>query len=210
VKAAATESRYIKQAHLKSNLTMIYLIIGLILFFSAHCISIINEPWRDRIASRVGVVQWKGLYTLVALPGFALICWGYGLARHDPVVLYTPPVWLQHIAMLLMLFVFPLVLAANLPGRIKTATQHPLLAATKIWAFAHLLVNGTLADVLLFGTFLIWAVLDRISMKRRTQRPILTAPESKFNDAAAVVGGLLIYGGFVVWGHAALIGVPLF
>ncbi len=186
------------------------LLLGLILFFSAHCISIVNEPWRDQIANRIGLVQWKGLYTLVTLPGFVLICWGYGLARQDPVVLYTTPAWLQHITMLLMLFVFPLFLAANLPGRIKTAAKHPLLAATKLWALAHLLVNGTLADVLLFGTFLAWAVLDRISLKRRTQRPIPSAPESKFNDAAVVVGGVLIYFGFIFWGHEALIGIPLY
>lgn len=116
---------------------------------------------------------------------------------------------MRHVALFLMLLVFPLVLAANLPGRIKTVTKHPLLATTKLWAMAHLLVNGTLADVLLFGTFLLWAVADRISMKRRTARPIPMAPATRFNDVLAVIGGLLIYCGFVVWGHRALIGVSL-
>lgn len=189
---------------------MVYLIVGLAMFLAAHSISIVNERWRDRIAERIGVWPWKGIYSLVAIPGFVLICWGYGLARQEPLVLYTPPAWMHHIAMLLMVFVFPLFLAANLPGRIKTAVRHPLLAATKIWAFAHLLVNGSLADVLLFGSFLIWAVLDRISMKGRTQRPIPSAPASTMNDAAALIVGLLIFGGFVVWGHKALIGVPLY
>jgi uncharacterized membrane protein len=189
---------------------MVYLIAGLALFFAAHSISIVNEGWRDRIAGRVGVWPWKGIYSLVAIPGFILICWGYGLARQEPVALYTPPVWTRHIAMLLMVFVFPLFLAANLPGRIKTAVGHPLLAATMIWALAHLLVNGSLAGVLLFGSFLAWAVLDRISMKGRTQRPIPSAPASSMNDAAALIVGLLIYGGFLVWGHNALIGIPLF
>jgi uncharacterized membrane protein len=189
---------------------MTYLIFGIVLFFSAHAVSIVNEGWRDQVAERIGLLPWKGLYSVVAIAGFALICWGYGLARQDPIVLYVPPAWLRHVAMLLMLVVFPLALAANLPGRIKAGAKHPLLAATKVWALAHLLVNGSLADVLLFGSFLVWAVLDRISMKGRTQRPILAAPPSKMNDPAAVFGGLLIYGGFIVWGHNALIGVPLF
>ncbi len=189
---------------------MAYLTLGLILFFAVHSISIVNEQWRDQMAAKLGIVRWKGLYTLIALLGFALICWGYGLTREDPVILYNPPTWTRHVALFLMLFVFPLFLAANLPGRIKTAAKHPLLAATKLWAMAHLLVNGTLADVTLFGAFLLWAVADRISMKRRTPRPLPMAPATRFNDALALVGGLLIYGGFVVWGHRALIGVSLF
>lgn len=189
---------------------MMYLTIGLILFFSVHSISIVNEQWRDQFVGKIGIARWKGLYTLAALLGFALICWGYGITRQDPVVLYTAPMWTRHVVLFLMLFVFPLVLAAKLPGRIKTATKHPLLAATKLWAMAHLLVNGTLADVMLFGTFLLWAVADRISMKRRTARSIPMAPATRFNDALAVIGGLLIYAAFVGWGHRALIGVSLF
>ena len=107
----------------------------------------------------------------------------------------------------MLIFVFPLFLAAYLPGRIQAATKHPMLAATKIWAFAHLLVNGTLADVLLFGSFLTWAVLDRISLKRREQRPIPWALPSRFNDAIAVGGGLALYAVFVLWLHAWLFGV---
>lgn len=189
---------------------MTYLIIGLVLFLGVHSVSIINAEWRDGFAAKIGEWQWKGLYSLVAIPGFVLICWGYGLARQDPIMLYSPPAWMQHVAMLLMLFVFPLALAANLPGRIKTAAKHPLLVATKLWALAHLLANGSLADVILFGSFLLWAVADRVSMKSRVQRPTLSAPPSPMNDVAAVVGGLLIYGGFVIWGHKGLIGIPLF
>jgi uncharacterized membrane protein len=122
-------------------------------------------------------------------------------------VLYVPPVWLRHVALLLLIFVFPLLFAAYLPGRIKTATKHPLLAATKIWAFAHLLANGTLADVILFGSFLVWAVADRISMTHREQRPIPQAPPSKANDAIAIVLGLGVYVAFVLWLHSWLFGV---
>jgi len=189
---------------------MAILITGLALFFAAHSISIANEGWRDRIVERIGVWQWKGIYSLVSIGGFVLICWGYGIARQEPMMLYTSPAWMRHVTMLAMVVVFPLFLAANLPGRIKSAAKQPLLAATKIWAFSHLLVNGSLADVLLFGSFLTWAVVDRISMKGRTQRPIASAPASAINDPVAVVVGLIIFGGFVIWGHDALIGVPLF
>jgi uncharacterized membrane protein len=185
------------------------LLLGLVLFFGVHSISIVNDPWRDRMAARLGEWRWQGVYALVSVAGLALIVWGYGLARHDPVVLYTPPSWLHTVAMVLLVPVFPLLLAAYLPGRIQTAAQHPMLAATKLWAAAHLLANGTLADVLLFGVFLVWAVVDRISMKRRTQRPVPGIPPSPANDVIAVVGGLALYAAFVLWLHGLLIGVPL-
>ena len=188
---------------------MIILLLGLVLFLGAHSVSIINEPWRNRMVSKMGEVPWKGVYSLISIIGFVLIIWGYGLARADSVVLYSPPVWLRHVTMLLLLPVFPLLLAAYLPGRIKTTTKHPMLAATKLWAFAHLLANGTLADVLLFGAFLAWAVVDRISLKRRKQRPLPAAPASKANDIIAVVVGLALYAAFIVWLHGWLIGVPL-
>lgn len=185
------------------------LVLGLILFFGVHSVSIVNDPWRNRMAASMGEWTWKGLYALVALAGFVLIVWGYGLARQDPMVLYTPPAWLHPVAMVLLIPVFPLLLAAYLPGRIQTAARHPMLAATKLWAVAHLLANGMLADVLLFGTFLVWAVLDRISMKHRAQRAIPSLPRARANDIIAVVGGLALYAAFVFWLHGGLIGVPL-
>ena len=186
---------------------MTALLAGLILFFAVHSISIAYPSWRDRVAVRIGEWSWKGIYSVVAIIGFVLIVWGYGLARQDPVILYVPPLWLHHVSLLLMVFVFPLLLAAYLPGRIKTATKHPMLAATKLWAFAHLLANGTLADVFLFGSFLIWAVADRISMTHREQRWIPQAPASRANDAVAIVLGLGLYVAFVFWLHTRLIGV---
>ena len=183
------------------------LILGLILFLAMHSISIINEPWRDRQVARMGEGPWKILYSLVSLVGFGLIVWGYGLSRYDPVPLYLPPAWLRHIALLLMVPVFPLLLAAYLPGRIQAKLKHPMLAAVKLWAFAHLLANGMLADVLLFGAFLAWAVADRISLKRRIPRPVDGAPPSKWNDWIAVIGGLALYVAFVLWLHLWLIGV---
>src|SRR5580698_42258 len=115
---------------------------------------------------------------------------------------------MRHLSFLLMLPVFPLILAAYLPGRIKTATKHPMLAAVKFWALAHLLANGSLADVLLFGGFLAWAVMDRISFKRRpVQTKLRTAPPGPLNDVIAVVLGLAIYALLIMWAHVHLFGV---
>jgi uncharacterized membrane protein len=169
---------------------------------------IFSPTFRNEAVARIGEHAWKGSYSVLSIVGFILIVWGYGVARQEPVVLYAPPVWTRHLAALVMLPVFPLLLAAYLPGRIKAATKHPFLAAIKFWALAHLLANGTLADVLLFGSFLAWAVADRISFKRRVSRPVPGAPPSGMNDVIAVVGGLALYVIFVLWLHRWLIGVP--
>lgn len=186
---------------------MTLLILGLVLFLGIHSISIVAPQWRDAQAMRHGEMAWKGVYALVSIAGFVLLIYGFGIARQAPIVLYSPPRWTGHIALLLMLPVFPLLLAAYLPGRIKTAAKHPMLVAVKLWALAHLLANGTLADVLLFGGFLAWAVADRISLKHRPHRPVPSVPARPTNDLIALVGGLVIYGVFVTVLHQALIGV---
>ncbi len=186
---------------------MAVLIVGLALFLGVHSISIASPQLRNGAVQRFGEGAWKGLYALISLAGFVLIVYGFGLARQSPVVLYTPPSWMRHVTFLLMLPVFPLLVAAYLPGRIKSATKHPMLAAVKFWAFAHLLANGTLADLVLFGGFLMWAVLDRISFKRRPPQKLSTAPARPFNDAIAIVLGLALYGLFVAWAHVRLFGV---
>ena len=184
------------------------LIAGLVLFLGVHSVAIVLPTFRVRAIHRVGEGAWKGLYALISLAGFVLICYGFGLARQAPVVLYSPPTWLRHLAFLVMLPVFPLLIAAYLPGRIKTAAKHPMLAAVKFWAFAHLLANGSLADVLLFGGFLAWAVVDRISVKRRAMPQVLrTAPPGPWNDAIAVVLGLAVYALLIGWAHVRLFGV---
>lgn len=188
---------------------MLLLILGLVIFFGIHSVSIVNPAWRDQMAARLGEWPWKGLYAVFAIIGFVLMVKGYGMARLDPVWLYTPPSWTRHLAMLLMIPVFPLLLAAYIPGRIQTATKHPMLVATKLWAVTHLLANGTLADLLLFGTFLAWAVADRISLKRRTPLATPSLPASGINDIIVVVGGLAVYVAFVLWLHASLIGISL-
>ncbi len=187
---------------------MLFFIAGLVIFLGIHSVAIAAPAWREAQIARRGEPTWKGLYAVVSIIGFALLVYGYGLARQSPVVLYTPPTILRHIAIALMLPVFPLFLAAYLPGRIKTAAKHPMLLSVKIWATAHLLANGTLLDVLLFGSFLAWAVLDRISTKRRAvPRVVPGAPPSAFNDAIALIGGLGVYAAFLVGVHLWLIGV---
>ncbi len=187
---------------------MTYLVAGLLLFFGIHSIAIAAPAWRDATAARLGDPAWKTLFSLGSVIGFVMLVHGYGLARADPQVLYTSPAWMRHVAALLMLPVFPLLLATYLPGRIKAAVKHPMLTATKAWALAHLLVNGTVADVLLFGSFLAWAVADRIAVgKRPVERRIPASPPSRWNDLVAVLGGLVLYGLFVGWLHQRLFGV---
>jgi uncharacterized membrane protein len=193
---------------------MTWLILGLVIFLGVHSVSIVSPAARERWLAQMGEGGWKGLYSLLSFVGLALIIWGYGQARLDPVQLYTPPTALRHLSALLMLPVFPLLLAPYLPGRLKTLTRHPMLVATKLWALAHLLANGTLADVLLFGGFLAWAVADRVSIKRRERaglvRTVPGLPASGLNDLIAIVAGLGLYLLFVFWAHAWLFGVRPF
>ncbi|HMB74701.1 MAG TPA: NnrU family protein, partial [Gammaproteobacteria bacterium] len=165
---------------------MVFLIAGLLIFLGMHSFSIVAPDSRDRIAERLGLL-WKAGFSIVAAFGLALIVYGYGQARLSPVVLYTPPPVLRYVTLVLMLIALLLLLAAYIPGRIATAAGHPLVAAVKAWALSHLLVNGALADVLLFGGFLAWAVAERISLKRRKPRSVPTLPASPFNDITVVV-----------------------
>ncbi len=188
---------------------MATLILGLVLFLGMHSISIFANDFRDRVAAK-SELGWKALYGIVSIVGIVLIVRGYAAARLEPTILYAPPVWLRHVTALLMLPVFILFLAPYLPGKIKQATKHPQLVAVKLWALAHLLSNGTLADVVLFGSFLAWAVADRISLKHRPARPLPGPPASAVNDIILVIVGLAAYGVFAFWAHQAWIGVAPF
>lgn len=188
---------------------MLQLIIGLVLFLGVHSVSIVAPTWRERMVTRLGAGAWRGLYTVLSIAGFAALIWGYGIARTDPTILYVPPTWLRYVAALLILPVFPLLFAFLLPSRLRTLAKHPLLLATKLWAFAHLLANGSLADVLLFGSFLVWAIADRISVKHRPAKSAAARPVSKVNDAVAIIAGLALYVLFLVRLHATIIGVPV-
>jgi uncharacterized membrane protein len=182
------------------------LTIGLAVFLGIHSTSIAAPAVRARAVASMGPNAWQGIYSLISAVGFALILYGYHLARHAPISLYVPPAGIRPISLLLMLPVFPLVFAAYLPGRIKAAMKHPMLAAVMLWSVAHLLANGMLADVLLFGAFLIWVVLDRLSFARRPPQIIRTAPKGRFNDLIAITAGLVVYVLLLAWAHLWLFG----
>jgi len=188
---------------------MQWLVVGLVIFLGVHSVSIVNRRWRNDMVAKLGAGPWKALYSLVAAVGLVCIIHGYGLARQDPAVLYVPPTWLRHVALLLMLPVFPFLLSTYLPGRIKSTIKHPMLNATKFWATAHLCANGGWHDVLLFGGFLLWASIDRVAVKYRVDAAQGAAPLGRpVNDVLALSGGFLLYAIFVFWAHGKLIGVP--
>jgi uncharacterized membrane protein len=188
---------------------MWYLVTGLVLFFAPHSIAIVALHWRERVVLRLGKPAWRALYSLPSIAGFVLIVFGYHRARWLSPLLYQPPSWLHQVTFVLMLPVFPLLFAAYLPGRIRSTVRHPMLAAIKLWATAHLLSNGSLADVLVFGSFLLWAAIDRIAVARRAPLANTTLPARPYNDLAAVVLGLALYGLTIFQLHALIIGVPL-
>lgn len=186
---------------------MLILIVGLILFLGVHSVRILAPAWSAERASSMGKGPWRGIYSLVSIVGFVLIIWGYGLAWASAPVLYEPPVWLKHLAALLMLFAMIAIMVFAVPaGRLKPALKHPMLVAVKLWALAHLMANGDLASIVLFGAFLIWAVADRISVKRRGAAIPAAGPVR--NDVVAVAAGLVLYVLFVWKLHLWLFGVP--
>ena len=182
---------------------------GLVLFFLTHSMAVVTPGLRQQLIDRLGDAPFKGLYSVVSIVTFAMLIWGYGYARPVTPVLYSPPMPLKHTSLLIMIPVFPLLFSTYLPGRIKAAVKHPMLTAIKTWALAHLLSNGTLADLLLFGGFLAWAVVVRISLKRRpTTTAAAPATGSVVNDILAVVLGLGMYVAFIFGVHQWLFGVP--
>jgi uncharacterized membrane protein len=188
------------------------LVLGLFAFLGPHSIRIVAEPWRRRSIARLGEGPWKGLYSLVSIAGLVLIIWGYGLARSEPIVLWQPPQWTRHLAALLTLPVFVLIAAAYLPGtRIRAALGHPMLVGVKLWALAHLIANGTAADLALFGSFLVWAILDyRTARRRDREAGVRYPPLGAGRDAAAIAIGLIVWVAFAFYLHAWLIGVRPF
>lgn len=188
---------------------MVALVLGLVLFLGIHAVRIFADDWRGSFIAQRGKGAWMGLYSIISLVGLVLIVWGYGLARQDPVVLWEPPIWTQHIAVTLNLIAFVLLAAYALPaGRIKARLGHPMILGVKVWAFAHLLANGTLADVLLFGAFLAWAIADFAASRRRDRREgTVRIAGPVRNDILAVVVGAALWAALVWRLHVWLIGV---
>jgi len=191
---------------------MILLVLGLILFLGSHSVRIFAEDWRTARVKAMGLNPYKGLYSLVAIVGFVLVIYGYGQARMHPVQLYDPPLWTRHLAGLLNLAAFVLLAAAYVKGnRIKAAVGHPMVLGVKVWAFAHLIANGTLADVVLFGGFLLWAILDFRSARGRDHIAVTRLPPgSGMRDVVTVVAGVAAWALFGFWLHGAWIGVQPF
>lgn len=192
--------------------TMSMLILGLVLFLGVHSTRIVADGWRTAMIGRIGQGAWKGLYALLSVVGFVLLVWGFGLARQQPVVLWVPPVAMRHVAALLTLIAFILLAATYVPrNAIKARLHHPMVAAVKIWAFAHLLANGKLAEVLLFGAFLAWSVLSFRCARARDRAAQTTYPAGTASGTAiTVVVGAVGWGVFAFWAHAALMGVRPF
>jgi uncharacterized membrane protein len=191
---------------------MTLLLAGLLLFLGTHSVRIVADPWRTAMIARIGRLPWRGLYSLVSLAGFALVVWGYGQARLDPLVVWSPPAWTRYATSLLVLPAFVLIVAGNLPGtRMRAKLGHPMVLGTKLWAFAHLLSNGTLADIVLFGAFLGWAIVDYTSARRRDRAAgTVYPPGSSSRGATAIAIGTLAWFAFGFWLHGPLIGVRAF
>ena len=194
------------------SMTYLYLLAGLLLFLGVHSTRVFADDWRNRTRARLGALPFKGIYSLISLAGFVLLVWGYGVARQQPVVLWNPPVAMRHVAALLTLFSFVLLAAAYVPGnQIKARLHHPMVLGVKVWALAHLLANGTLADVLLFGGFLIWAIVLFAASRRRDRREqTVYARGNAGATGITVVVGVLAWVVFALWLHRVLIGVAPF
>ena len=187
---------------------MYLFITGLIIFLGSHSCRIFAEPWRNHMIDRLGEVKWKGLYTITSLIGLILVVVGYGQARQAPIVLWQPATYLIHIAILLNLVAF-IFLAGSSPSNnaIRLKLKHPMILGVKVWALAHLLANGTLVDLILFGSFLLWAVLDFRSARKRPIHMPEKAVISTKATITVVVTGIVIWAAFILGLHQYLIGV---
>ena len=191
---------------------MTALIAGLVLFLGVHSVRIFAEPWRTAARARLGENGYKGLYSLASLAGIVLLVWGFGQARQQPVPMWPAMVWTRHLAGLLMIVSFVLLAAAYVPGNgIKARVHHPMVLGVKVWAFAHLLANNTLADLVFFGAFLAWAVLSfRAARARDRAAGTLYPPGRAGATLAAVAIGIGAWAVFAFWGHAVVVGVRPF
>lgn len=188
---------------------MTLLILGLVLFIGAHSIRIFANDWRTAMIGRIGPLPWKGFIAVLSLVGFVLIVWGFGIARQQTVQLWAPPSGMRHLAALLTLIAFVLLIAAYVPGNaIKAKLHHPMVLAVKVWALAHLLANGTVEHVVLFGAFLVWAVLSFRAARGRDRAAGTVYPAGNAGATAiTVVVGAAAWAGFAFWAHGTLIGV---
>jgi uncharacterized membrane protein len=191
---------------------MLTLVVGLVLFLGVHSVRVFADGWRTATIRRIGEMPWKGVYSVASLVGIVMVSIGYGLARQEPVILWnTPPVAMRHVAALLTLVSFVLIAAAYVPGNLlKARLRHPMVLGVKVWALAHLLANNTLADVVLFGSFLLWAVLSFRAARKRdaTLGTVTTSAGTVPRTVITVVVGVVAWVVFAFWLHRMWIGVP--
>jgi uncharacterized membrane protein len=212
VAAVGVWARWRQRGKSADNAGMVLLIGGLALFMCIHLIPT-RPSLRAAVVGTLGPGIYRVLFSLVSIAGLVLIVLGYGhmqgLGRGNP-QLWVPPAWTKHVVFLLMIPAMILLVAAYVPSRIRSAVGHPMLTALMIWAFAHLLANGDLASVLLFGSLLGFAVYDRISViDRASPGPLGNAMGGALHDIPVIAAGLGLYALMLFWGHAKLIGVPL-
>ena len=188
------------------------LVVGLLVFLGLHSVRIVAPGWRSKMLQEWGEIPWKAAYSVLSLLSFVLIYWGFGLARQQPVWLWVPPVATRHLAVLLMLPSWILLTAAYVPGNsVKARLHHPMLLGVKLWAMAHLLANGSLSHLLLFGSFLAWGVACFVSASRRDRAAATVYPPGRMLPTiVTVVVGVLLWAGFVMGLHRLLIGIPIF
>jgi uncharacterized membrane protein len=186
-------------------LIMTLLILGIILFLGLHLLPTV-PGLRNRLIGRLGEKGYKALFALLSVAAFVVLVWGF--ARAPVIQVWSPPSWTRWVAIVLMIPAFILLVAAYVPGQIKAKVRHPFLVAIKTWALAHLIANGDLASIVLFGSFLLYAVYDRIAVKRREGTGLITVPNTGAarNDVISLVVGLLLYVAFLLWLHPLLIG----
>lgn len=191
---------------------MTWLVLGLCLFLGVHSVRIFGEGWRTQMLARLGEGGWKGVYSVLSLLGLVLIIWGYGIARQQPLVLWPSPAWARHLASLLTLLAFVLLVAAYVPGNwIKAKVHHPMVVGVKVWAFSHLLANNTVADVVLFGSFVLWAVLNFRAARARDRAAGTVYAAGRWGPTlVTVLVGIVAWLAFALWAHQALFGVRPF
>lgn len=189
---------------------LLILVIGLVVLLGAHVFVTFREA-RARLMAQLGRNGYRALFSVVAIVGLALIVWGYGDYRaHEWIQIWSPPAFMRHITVGLMLLSVIFITASFIPSHIKNWLQHPMLASIKIWALAHLLSNGDLGSILLFGSFLAWGVYARIAAKRRGDLGATSASAGWANDAIVVVVGIGIFIALGYYFHPHVIGVPVF
>ena len=188
---------------------MLILLLGLVLFLGVHSTRIFADGWRTRMIGSLGPLPWKGLYAAASILGFIVIVWGFRLARQESLVLYTTPRWTTHVTALLMIVSMILFVAAYIPRNwFKAKFHHPQVLSVKTWAIAHLLANGVAADVLLFGAFLLWAILSfRAARQRDRANNTVYAPANAIGTTITVAAGLVAWSVFALLLHGPLIGV---